>query len=193
MNIYTYCVICFGCNIACFFKQFITNTFEKRETKVGNRHSVVSWKHTVIIIIIPKWCFLFHHKWAVQCTNITNMQLTDFCEIRKYIWNITCFPSVRFVNIIICCIWSWQTISQNSAKVVSKGPRRRNFQNCIYFYVAHAKTVREREWREIEREERKKEREKNRDKDVKILEKKEIKILNLSQSLRGTWRSIFFT
>lgn len=59
--------------------------------------------------------------------------------------------------------------------------------------MAHAKTVREREWREIEREERKKEREKNRDKDVKILEKKEIKILNLSQSLRGTWRSIFFT
>lgn len=61
--------------------------------------------------------------------------------------------------------------------------------------MAHAKPVREREWRERDRErgEKKREREKNRDKDVKILEKKEIKILNLSQSLRGTWRSIFFT
>lgn len=51
--------------------------------------------------------------------------------------------------------------------------------------------MREREWRE--RREKKREREKNRDKDVKILEKKEIKILNLSQRLTGTWRSIFFT
>lgn len=61
--------------------------------------------------------------------------------------------------------------------------------------MAHAKPVREREWREGDRErgEKKREREKNRDKDVKILEKKEIKILNLSQRLTGTWRSIFFT
>lgn len=61
--------------------------------------------------------------------------------------------------------------------------------------MAHAKPVREREWRERDRErgEKKREREKNRDKDVKILEKKEIKILNLSQRLTGTWRSIFFT
>lgn len=152
-----------------FFKQFITNSFEKRETKVGNRHFVFSWKHTVIIIIIPKWYFLFHHKWAVQCTNIPNMQLIDFCDIRKYMWNITCFPSVRFVNMIICCIWSWHTISQNSAKVVSKGPRRGNFQNCIYFYVAHAKPVREREWRERDRERGEKKRERERKIEIKTL------------------------
>lgn len=144
-----------------FFKQFITNTFEKRETKVGNRHFVFSWKHTVIIIIIPKWYFLFHHKWAVQCTNIPNMQLIDFCDIRKYMWNITCFPSVRFVNMTL---FDPDTPSPKTQLKLFQRVLDVAIFKTVFIFTWHMPNLWEREngEREIEREERKREREREK-------------------------------